>query len=89
MRATDALAFGGEPCHVQAVMERAAAGLHDDRDDVELAAVGRRGARGREPVLGRMELRPLRRRARPVVRAAHVLDRPGVGRQVVAARSST
>ena len=59
-------------------MERAAARLDDDRNRVELRALGRSCPRPCEPVVGRVELRPRRRRLRPRVRAADELDRPGV-----------
>ena len=64
-------------------MERASARLHDDGDEVELAAVGRRLARSREPVVGRVELGAGGGRLRPRVRAAHELDRPRVGLRLV------
>ena len=67
----------------EAVVERATARLDDDRHDVQLGAFGRGVARGGEPVLRRMELRALRRRLRPEVRAPDVLDRAGVRGRLV------
>ena len=66
-----------------AVVERGAAGRHLDRHQLELHA--RRASTSRtcaEPVVGGVELPPCAG-VRPVVRAADVVDRPGVGVRVV------
>ena len=65
-----------------AIVECGAAGRDLDRHELELDPGWHRARDMRQPVVGRVE-RAAERRMRPPVRAAHVVDRPGVGRRIV------
>ena len=84
IRATLPLVFGSDPCHVSVVVERSSVCLHDDRHDLDLDAFGRLAARTpASQSSGAWNCERLGGVFGLPVRAAHVRDRPRVGRRFV------